>query len=353
MSRTVVTLAAALLAATPAAHAQPKSPKQGEADKADKDNAKALLASGLKLFQAKDYLGALAVFKDAYARFPSPKILLNIATTLKQLARNAEAANTYQQYYDAPDADAAKKAEVAKVLAELDAKVAVLEITVKPADAEVEINGEGRLAPASALAKVRVEPGKVTIRARAEDYKPLLRNIEVKAGAREVVALEMTVEQVVLAPTAPRETDPGDDDTTQIDRGADGDGGITKRLGAYAVANIDVANKGGAARVAGTFEFIPRLQAELGGIIGPSPGMYVGARYAILPGRFRPLVAAGAPIFFKDGARVALRGAAGLEIVLSSHISAIVELGVERVINPGMNYVETMFVPAVGAAGRL
>ena len=349
MSR-AISLAVAILLVTHVAHAQPKAPA-GKQEPGDKTDAKSLLASGLKLFQAKDYLGALAVFRDAYERFPSTKILLNIATTLKQLNRNAEAANTYQQYYDAPDADPAKKAEVAKVIAELDKKVAILEITATPAEAELQINGEGEFLPAAKLSRVRVEPGKVTIRGQFENSEQYVRNFEVKAGAREAVAVDVKVRVITAIPT-PIEK-PDDTTDTEIDRGAEGDGGITKRLGAYAVANIDVANKGGAARVAATFEFLPRLQAELGGIIGGSPGMYVGARYGILPGRFRPLVAAGAPIFFKDGARVGLRGAAGLEIVLSSHISAVIEVGVERVINPGMNYIETMFVPAIGAAGRL
>ncbi len=348
MSRGVWLAVVALLTAH-VAHAQPVAPS-GKQPVGDKTDARSLLASGLRLFQAKDYLGALAVFRDAYARFPSTKILLNIATTLKQLNRNAEAANTYQQYFDAPDADPAKKAEVAKVIAELDKKVAILEITAKPAEAELQINGEGEWQSATSLSRVRVEPGKVTIRAQDETSKPLVRNFEVKAGTREAIVLELAPIEVSWPEAKP-------DDTTQAVReivpGSEVDAGIAKRIGAYAVANVDLETKGWGARVAATFELLPRLRAELGGIIGRPPGVYVGARYAILPGRFRPLVAVGAPIFVKDGAHVGLRGAVGLEIVLSSHISAILELGVERVINPGMNYSETMFVPAVGAAGRL
>ena len=85
--------------------AQPQQP-------AGKVDAKALMQSGLKLFEAKDYLGALAVFNDAYKRLPSAKILLNIGTTEVLLERKADAANSYQRYLDSPDADPAKKPDV-------------------------------------------------------------------------------------------------------------------------------------------------------------------------------------------------------------------------------------------------
>jgi hypothetical protein len=321
---------------------------QPETDKT-KSDAKALLASGLRLFQAKDYLGALAVFRDAYARFPSTKILLNIATTLKQLGRNAEAANTYQLYLDARDTDTAKKADVANALAALDAKVGVLELTVVPPDAEVQLAGEDVWRSAAELVNSRVAPGKLVVRGRRDKYKPSELSGDVAAGKR--VTMTLTLAPIPEATIVPAITSKPVS-TVEVDEGAD-EPGLRARFGAYALAHIDIANSGGAARVAATFEVIPRLQAEVGAMIGPASGGYLGARYGFLPGRFRPVLAVGAPIFIADGARVALRGAAGLEVALSRHISIVAEAGVERVLNPGMNYVETVFVPAIGAAGRL
>ena len=111
MTRRHLIVAASLLVAG-VASAQPKPPPSG-----DKTDAKALMLSGVKLLEAKDYLGALAVFKDAYARFPSAKILLNIGTTQKLLNRNAEAANTYQRYLESKDADPARRTEIERWLA--------------------------------------------------------------------------------------------------------------------------------------------------------------------------------------------------------------------------------------------
>src|SRR3982751_3609876 len=93
-----------------AAHAQPST---------DRTDAKALVQSGVKLLDAKDYLGALAIFKDAYARFPSAKILLNIGTTYKLPGREPDAANAYQRYLDSKDTDPKRADEVHRALADL------------------------------------------------------------------------------------------------------------------------------------------------------------------------------------------------------------------------------------------
>ena len=131
------------------------------------------MASGLKLYSAKDYLGALAVFKEAYDRFPSSKILLNIGTTLKALGRDAEAANAYQGFLDAADANPAKRGAVEKELTELDGKLATVEIESVARRCRAPI-GDEQPHPASELTKYRVEPGQGD-RARAQDALPAVR----------------------------------------------------------------------------------------------------------------------------------------------------------------------------------
>src|SRR4051812_8099873 len=99
-----LTLLAAMMAGS-TAYAQP-APAPRPPPSGDRVDAKSLVQTGVRLLEAKDYLGALAIFKDAYSRFASVKILLNIGTTYKLLGRDAEAANAYQRYIDSPDADA-------------------------------------------------------------------------------------------------------------------------------------------------------------------------------------------------------------------------------------------------------
>src|SRR5438034_5456842 len=49
--------------------------------------AAALMAEGVKQLQAQSYDQALANFLEAYTKFPSPKILLDIASTLAEMGR--------------------------------------------------------------------------------------------------------------------------------------------------------------------------------------------------------------------------------------------------------------------------
>jgi hypothetical protein len=338
MFRTLCFTLASLTAAT-AALAQPApSPVEG-----DKGDARALLQSGLKLFAAKDYLGALSVFETAYARFPSGKILLNIGTTLRKLDRNAEAANAYQRYLDAEDGDPAKRPEVAKVLAELDADLGVIDISVTPADAELQID-TGTWMPAAQLAKVRVNAGEVIVRGRKAGFVAAGQTVTVGAGTTQSVALSLAVENADAKPGVVI----GDDgvETTVVPA-------TRSRLGAFGVAHIDPANQGMAALVGLTADTVSRLQVQVAAVLGPSYGMYAGATFAFLDGRVRPMLAAGVPVFFSDGARVSLRAAAGVELALNRHFALIAELGVEYAVNPEPSITPTLFIPAVGATARL
>src|SRR3954468_473345 len=146
----------------------------------DKQDAKALLASGLKLYQQKDYLGALTIFRDAYARFPSAKLLLNIATTLTKLDREAEAADADQRALDGGDADPTKLDDVEKVLADLDKAVGTFVISTTTPGAELQLDGgdEWLAAPVT----VRVPPGDVVLHVRAPGFLPATRTLHASAG---------------------------------------------------------------------------------------------------------------------------------------------------------------------------
>ncbi len=314
---------------------------------ADKGDAKSLLASGLKLYAAKDFLGALSVFRTAYARFPSAKILLNIGTTLNKLDRKAEAANAYQGYLDSLDVDTGKKVEVVKVLAGLDLEVGTVELRVTPAEAEVQIGG-GDWTPASKLARARVTPGAFTVRARKSGWKPAEQSSTVAAAGTRSVALTLEVEPV-----------------TTTANGADGALGTGElrasvtparppsKLGLLALAHIDPANKGGAALVGLAFDVTKRIQLQAAALLGPASGGYAGVTVALLTGRVRPILVAGLPIFVASGARVSSRAGAGAEITFNRHLALVAELAVEHVWNAEEGIAATMFVPALGLIGRL
>jgi len=341
---------AAILLVGGLAHAQP-APGPPSGNKVD---AKSLMQSGLKLFEAKDYLGALAVFKDAYARFPSAKILINIGTTLKELGRDAEAANAYQAYLDSPDAEAAKRATIEGIVAEIDKTVGKLEISVTPADAEVQVNNDEWTTAAKAR-RYRVAPGSFTVNARKTKFQSEAKQAQITGGEIATILLTLTAlpeeTKVVEVPVL-------------VDSGVRADNDTRSRIGVLAIAHIDVPlddrPRGGAALVGVTGDLTEQLHAQAALIIGPTAetdvtlsGSYVGASFSFLSGNLRPLVSAGLPVFFSNGARFAVRGAGGVEWQMNKHLSFIVELGLEYVINPEPMYKTNVFVPAIGASGRL
>ncbi len=379
--RKVVTLAALGLlvpgaaAADPAANARrkpaaEKAPADSvsglEEEKDDgKVDAKALVQSGVKLLKQKDYLGALAVFRDAYQRFPSVKLLLNIGTTLKLLGRNAEAANAYQQYLDAPDADPARRAEVNDVLATLDRVLGRLELGVSAPKAgagastaaapslEVSVNG-GEWLPLSRAKLWRVDPGPYKVAARQAGFVDAEASGQIGAGELTNVRLALVA---VVEPTPDVESG----SLMQPERGGEVSERVESRsrqatrsrLGLLLRGHFHVSPAGAAALVGPTFEVTRRFDVSAAVLIGRYRGGYLGGSFAILPGRLRPLVSAGVLVVSDDGARVAARGAVGVELRVHRQLALFMEAGAEHLFNPPMDVLENTFVPSAGVIGHL
>ena len=321
------------------------------------------MQSGLKLFEAKDYLGALAVFKDAYARFASTKILLNIGTTQTELDRKADAANSYQKYLDSQDADPEKKADVAAELATLDQASGVLELSITPDDAEVLLGDEW--VKAKSVHVWRVVPGSYTIKVRLEGYTPAEKTDAIAAGAKAAVAIALVAipkpveNQVIVVPRdaivhaiVPEEP--------------------RSRFGGLALAHVSVLPKiGSAVFVGATGDLTEQLSVDAAVILGPGivdsmgsatlpppkVGVYAGANFAFSTGQLRPRVSGGIPIFFKsnstDRTGVFVRGAGGVEYVASRHLAIVFDLGAELGLSKASDIREFALVPSIGATGRL
>jgi hypothetical protein len=334
---------AAFLAGTGVAAAQPSPQVQG-----DKVDAKALMQSGVKLLEAKDYLGALAVFRDAYARFPSAKILLNIGTTQNLLSRKVDAANTYQKYLDAPDTDPAKHADVATALADLDKAVGRLEITVTPPDAEVQIN-DGEWMPAAAVKLYRVPDGHFTVRARKDKFQPEAKSASIVTGEKAGIVINLTAvpETTSFVPSTSGASMQNPAIVAHVEAEERG------KLAGIALVHLDIPRGGAAALVGIGYDVSAMFQVQATAILGPTYGAYAGAAFSPLDGKLRPYLAAGMPLFVSHGIRAGVRAAGGGELVITDHVSLIVEVGAEVMLNPEDDILKVAFIPAVGAAGRL
>jgi hypothetical protein len=318
----------------------------------DKTDAQSLVLSGAKLIEAHDYLGALAVFKDAYARFPSSKILLNIGTAERLLGRNAEAANHYQRYADAPDADPAKAKNAREALVELDKLVGHLDLAITPTDAEVQVNDDEWL-PAALLKEARVEAGPFTVRVRKTGFQTTAKSAAVEVGQRANVEITLVAVAQDTATTTPSKGPTSSTSvTTEVPPPVTPEA-PPSRWGGFALAHVDFSFKGAAAFVGGSFDATDRLAVQAAAIIGPNSGGYAGAKFTLLKGKVMPYVAGGFPVFFSSGARFGLRAAVGGDFTINSHVAFVVELGVEDYLNAQMPFVSTLFIPAVGIAGKL
>lgn len=369
MLRPARALVLASLCVAPLAYAQPQPPPPAPQPQlpprpqptppppsADKLDAKQLMQTGVRLIESGNYLGALAIFKDAYARFPSAKILLNIGTTNKLLDRKADAANAYQRYLDSPDADEARRPQVVAELTELDKAVGIVELTVTPPDADVRFGADDWM-PAAQAKQWRVAAGSFNVDVRKPGYQTLDHTESVTAGQRTKVALSLTElpKQIVEVPR--------DDLVVPIQPVEE----ARSRIGALAMVHVSVVPKlGSAALVGATVDVLPALAVDAAVLLGPglvsdgdamrappSFGGYLGGSYAFLPGSLRPRAGAGMTMFSSDGVRLQVRGAGGVELVANRNLSVTVEVGAEVPINPEDDIRELAIVPSLGVTGRL
>jgi tetratricopeptide (TPR) repeat protein len=162
----------------------------------DHRQANALYKEGVRLYNAGEYAGALDLFQNAYHRYPDPRILFSIATTLRQMGRTVEAANAYQRFVDDPTAEAQLVADTQTVLKVLDATIGKVEIEFDGPAGEIQVEDSEWMAVGTKI--VRVEPGSFIVRGRRDGFTAEIVG-RVAAGASASVTLKW-----VAKPEAPK-----------------------------------------------------------------------------------------------------------------------------------------------------
>jgi hypothetical protein len=160
--------------------------------------AQALMTEGVKQLRARAFDQALANFLEAYAKFPSPKILLNIASTLHDMGRLADSANTYQRYLTDPATGSERVAEVKDLLLKLDGQLTILTVRVSPKASEISIDG-GPFIPVGSTLVTRVRSGLHLVRIRKDE-----RGDEVTLNGFDGENKEVTPTLRTAIATAPR-----------------------------------------------------------------------------------------------------------------------------------------------------
>lgn len=187
--RALVMMVVLTLAPAARVGAQPAPPE--EQDSPEKLKARALLKEGVRQLNEGKPAQALTLFDEAYAIFPSAKILINVGRAHVVLGHPAEAADAYQRYLESPDAEA-QWIEVARdALVELDRSLGRVAIHVEGAAADVEISIDGGPWVVPRVGVLRVKPGEHVIRAR-DGERTVEQQVSVGAGAQETVELYLT-----------------------------------------------------------------------------------------------------------------------------------------------------------------
>ncbi len=185
---------------------------QDPAVKVDDDRARAtaqaLMTEGVRRLQVQAYNQALANFLEAYNRFPSPRILLDIGSTLHDMGRLADAANTYQRYLSDPATGAERVAEVKELLIKLDQQLTILTVHVTPHGSEVSVDA-GPFVPVGSSLQTRIRPGTHTIRLRKGTAITTtdLNTFEGETRDVEIEVAEQAAPPPVPPPASPRSPD--------------------------------------------------------------------------------------------------------------------------------------------------
>ena len=165
-------------------------------DERARPRAAALMTEGVAQLTANHFDQALANFLEAYATFPSPRILLNIGYTLRDMGRHADAANTYQRYLVDPGSGTTRAAEVKGLLEKLDATLTILVLRVAPAQSELSIDG-GPFVTVDSTFVTRVRHGLHVIRLRKSGRSDGEVTLNGFPGERKNVDLEVPAQHLL------------------------------------------------------------------------------------------------------------------------------------------------------------
>jgi len=170
-----------------------------------KSRAQALLREGTQLYEEGGYPDALTKFEQAYALYPSPKLLFNMAKTARALGRPVDAIEAFERFLaEATDVPPEMVESAKRSVAELSLNVGSLMIDCSTAGAEISVDGK-RIGLAPIMKLLRVVPGNHQVTATHPSALPAVENVVVAAGTAQTVGLRLRpfAQAAVAAPIMP------------------------------------------------------------------------------------------------------------------------------------------------------
>ncbi len=188
MRNHLTALAILLTLAPAAALAQPAPPRKAPTE-ADKKLAEDKLREAAAMYARGDRLGAVSVFEEAYAIYPTPVILFNLGKAYHGVGRNALAHRTLARYLREDKAvKPERKAEVDQLMGELQQVVGLIDVQVSANGVTITVNGD-EVGIAPLPGPVAVEPGVHLVVALKGGKELASRQIAVGTGKRVAAQL--------------------------------------------------------------------------------------------------------------------------------------------------------------------
>lgn len=320
---------------TPSALAQ-----SSEADDTpSRARARELFRDGNALVDQAKYAEALERFESAYALWDNPKIKLNIATSLRALGRSVQALEAYRHYLRQAEPSSERRAEVEAICAELEARLALVELRVAPD--VVRLSLDGRPLEVRERHDLILEPGHHVVSAETAAGEHDV-NIDVVAGERRDLSVEgpepsesASSTPIDAPPEAPRRV----------------------RFSPVGLAlRMDIDGGGGGVVGAGglVYAFDSHWQVSAGGLFGSHAGAWAGLEVLLFDGPLRPSLGISAPVFFVDPPAIGVSAEAGARwAVLEESFFVTVRAALVHFPTVPEGYERTVFVPSIGSELRL
>jgi hypothetical protein len=155
---------------------------------------------GLKLVAAGELTGALEAFESAYRTRPHFAVLYNIGQAYASAGRPIEAVATLERFLreGGTKISSARRAEVEQVIAREGSQLSHIRLELRPADAEVWIDGK----PANAGETIHLLPGPHVVSARRPGFLARVEPVELTRAEVRNLSLNLVTEPP-LAPSAP------------------------------------------------------------------------------------------------------------------------------------------------------
>jgi len=167
-----------------------------------KKEAARLVDEGNRAFEAKRYADALERYNAAYALYPSPKILFNLAETHRFLGDALSAVRHYRDFLAAGGADAGTPAHGAARdrIAELEKELGSLSVTGELAG---KVKIDGTEAGALPLRDVLVTPGEHELSVEMDGREVFRTKVALAAGEHIEVKAEQKALPAAVASSPP------------------------------------------------------------------------------------------------------------------------------------------------------